>query len=92
MPDLTQEQIRKEIMDLHHVIYEKFGYEMKYLRPPKGEYSERVLSLCENLGYKTVMWSFAYVDWDEKKQPSENEAMNKIKQYQIMKNNLSENQ
>ena len=24
------------------------------------------------------MWSFAYVDWDEKKQPSENEAMNKI--------------
>ena len=24
------------------------------------------------------MWSFGYVDWDEKKQPSEEEAMNKI--------------
>ena len=22
-------------------IYEKFGYEMKYIRPPKGEYSEK---------------------------------------------------
>ena len=51
---------------------------MKYIRPPKGEYSERILSLCEKLGYKTVMWSFAYVDWDEKKQQNESEAMDKI--------------
>ena len=78
MPNLTDEDIKEEVMKLHQEIFEKYNYEMKYLRPPKGEYSERVLSLCENLGYKTVMWSFAYVDWDEKKQPSENEAMNKI--------------
>ena len=78
MPGLTDEDIKEEVMKLHQEIFEKYNYEMKYLRPPKGEYSERVLSLCENLGYKTVMWSFAYVDWDEKKQPSENDAMNKI--------------
>ena len=78
MPSLTDEAITEEVMKLHQEIFEKYNYEMKYLRPPKGEYSERVLSLCGKLGYKTVMWSFAYVDWDEKKQPSESEAMNKI--------------
>ena len=78
MPSLSDSELKKEMMDLHQAIYEKYGYEMKYMRPPKGEYSERTLSLIEQLGYKTVMWSFAYVDWEEKKQPSEEEAMNKI--------------
>ena len=78
MPDLTQEQIRKEIMDLHHVIYEKFGYEMKYLRPPKGEFSIDTLKYTNSLGYKTVMWSFAYEDWNEDNQPSEISSKEKI--------------
>ena len=67
MPELTEEQIRTEIMDLHHVIYEKFGYEMKYMRPPKGEFSAETLKYTNTLGYKTVMWSFAYEDWNEEK-------------------------
>ena len=78
MPTLSDAELTTEVMKLHQVVFEKFQYEMKYIRPPKGEYSERSLSLCEKLGYKTVMWSFGYVDWDEKKQPSEEEAMNKI--------------
>ncbi len=78
MPSLTEEEIKKETMDLHQVIFKKYGYEMKYIRPPKGEFSERTLKITENLGYKNVMWSFAYVDWDEKNQPSKEEAMKKI--------------
>ena len=78
MPSLSNEKLKDEVMKLHQAVYEKYNYEMKYLRPPKGEYNERVLKLCEGLGYKTVMWSFAYVDWDEKKQPSESEAVDKI--------------
>ena len=78
MPELSSEELKKEIMDLHQVVYQKFGYEMTYIRPPKGEYSERTLSESEKLGYKTVMWSFAYVDWDENAQPSKEEAMKKI--------------
>lgn len=65
-------------MDLHTAIYEKFGYEMKYIRPPKGEYSERVLQICSNLNYKVVMWSFAYDDWDEEKQGREEYGKKKI--------------
>ena len=78
MPSITDQEIEKEVMQLHHALYEKFNYEMKYIRPPKGEFNERTLKKCEQLGYKTVMWSFAYCDWDENKQPSIEEAEKKI--------------
>lgn len=78
MPDLTDDKIKSEIQDLHIAVYNKFGYEMKYLRPPMGEYSERTLSKIQNLGYITVMWSFAYDDWDESKQGREEYAKKKI--------------
>ena len=78
MPDLSDEEIKTELMTLNQTLYEKFGYEMKYMRPPKGEFSERTLSITETLGFKTVMWSFAYVDWDENSQPEKTDAMNKI--------------
>lgn len=78
MPDINNEKLKTEIMDLHTAIYEKFGYEMKYIRPPKGEYSERTLDFCNSLGYKTVMWSLAYDDWDENKQKGSDYAKSKI--------------
>ena len=78
MPDISNEEIKKEVMDLHLAIYEKFGYEMKYIRPPKGEYSERTLNECNTLGYKTVMWSFAYKDWEENNQSGEENAKKMI--------------
>lgn len=78
MPDLTDEKIKSEIQDLHTAIYNKTGYEMKYLRPPMGEYSERTLKTIQSLGYTTVMWSFAYDDWDEKKQGRVDYAKEKI--------------
>lgn len=78
MPSLSDEEIKTEVMKLHQVIYDKYGYEMKYLRPPKGEFSERTLSIIESLGYKTVMWSFAYVDWNEDSQPSHEEALKMV--------------
>ena len=78
MPSLTEEQINSEVMDLHKGIYEKFQYEMKYIRPPMGEFSEKSLNVTNSLGYKTVMWSFAYEDWNEDKQPDEAVAKEKI--------------
>ena len=78
LPEISEEKLRKEVMDLHTAIYEKFGYEMKYIRPPKGEYSERTLQICNELNYKTVMWSFAYDDWEEKKQGREEYGKGKI--------------
>lgn len=78
MPSISDDEIQKEVMDLHTVVYEKFGYEMKYTRPPKGEFSERTIAKTNSLGYKTVMWSLAYDDWDEKKQGREEYGKQKI--------------
>lgn len=78
MPGLDEATLKEEITKLHDVVKEKFNYEMKYLRPPKGEYSQKSLSITNSLGYKTVMWSFAYADWDEKAQPSAESAKKKI--------------
>ena len=78
MPNISETELEKELMNLHTAIYEKFNYEMKYMRPPKGEYSERSLNTTVKLGYVPVMWSFAYADWDEAKQPSHQEGTDKI--------------
>lgn len=78
MPNISETELEKELMNLHTAIYEKFNYEMKYMRPPKGEYSERSLNTTVKLGYVPVMWSFAYADWDEAKQPSHQEGIDKI--------------
>ena len=78
MPDISDEEIKRELMTLNQTLFEKFGYEMKYMRPPKGEFSERTLSITDSLGFRTVMWSFAYVDWNEDSQPAKEDAMNKI--------------
>lgn len=78
MPSVSNEEIEKEIMKLHQAVMGKFNYEMKFMRPPKGEFNERTLKKTSELGYKTVMWSFAYFDWDEKKQPSLEESRKMI--------------
>lgn len=78
MPEISEQELKKEVMDLHTAIYEKFGYEMKYIRPPKGEYSERSLQLCNEMNYQTIMWSFAYDDWEESKQGREEYGKKKI--------------
>ena len=78
MPDCSLDTIKKEVMDLHTSIKEKFNYEMKFIRPPKGEYSERTVAYTNTLGYTSVMWSFAYDDWDENKQGREEYGKKKI--------------
>lgn len=78
MPSISDDKIADEINNLHKSMYERFGYEMKYVRPPKGEFSERTLNTCNGLGYTTVMWSLAYDDWDENKQGREDYGKQKI--------------
>ena len=50
----------------------------KFYRPPLGKYSESNLKQAQELGYKTVFWSLAYVDWYEDDQPTREEAFEKL--------------
>lgn len=78
MPSCTNDVIKEEVMNLHKQVYEELNYEMKYTRPPKGEYSEATVAYTNTLGYTTVMWSFAYDDWEESKQGREEYGKKKI--------------
>lgn len=78
MPTLTVEEMIEEVMGLHDYVLEKFGYEMHLFRPPMGEYSKQSLAVVQNLGYKTMEWSFAYYDYDVKKQMEPAKAYEKV--------------
>lgn len=69
----------KELTDLETLYRETTGKELpKFYRPPQGIYSEENLKMAQELGYKTVFWSLAYVDWKNDAQPSREEAMSKL--------------
>ncbi len=78
MWELSVEEMTEEIMYLHDYMIENFGIQMTLFRPPKGEYSELSLAVTADLGYKTVLWSFAYADWDTDDQPDPEESLQKL--------------
>jgi peptidoglycan-N-acetylmuramic acid deacetylase len=63
LPEVSDSQLEEEILGLDRAFNDKFGQHMKFLRPPKGEYSERTLAMTRKLGYCNLFWSFAYDDW-----------------------------
>ena len=75
------DKIAQELSLLQDKFREQFGCEMKYMRPPEGEYSTRVLAVANDLGYKTVFWSFAYKDWDVNVQKGADYAFSQVTPY-----------
>ena len=74
-----KETFAKELRDLEALYKETTGQELpKYYRPPQGIYSEENLKMAHELGYKTVFWSLAYVDWNNDAQPTAGEAFAKL--------------
>jgi len=73
------ESFRQELCELESLYNAKTGRELsKYFRPPEGRFTEKTLQYAKEMGYKTVFWSFAYEDWDNNKQLSEESAKRKI--------------
>lgn len=70
----SEVKVEEELLELEKVVMDKFGYKMTYFRPPKGEYSQYAMECINKLGYTTVLWSFAYDDWDVNKQNREEYA------------------
>jgi len=68
LPKCSQDKIEEELLSLDRSFKQKFNKNMRFLRPPKGEYNEYSLSVTKNLSYINLFWSFAYDDWDANKQ------------------------
>lgn len=78
MPDLSAEECRQEIEGLQEYMKQNFGVTMKLFRPPMGEFSEQSLSVTKDCGLSTMLWSFAYADWDVNSQPDPAQAKEKL--------------
>lgn len=70
---------RQEMESVETKYKEITGLEMeKFYRPPQGKYSEPNLKMAQELGYTTVFWSLAYVDWYQDNQPTKEQAFEKL--------------
>nr|WP_309495744.1 delta-lactam-biosynthetic de-N-acetylase [Mechercharimyces sp. CAU 1602] len=77
--DVSNKQITEELKRVKDKFTAITGIkEMKYLRPPRGVFSERTLAHSNELGYTNVFWSLAYRDWETDKQKGSSYAYDKI--------------
>ncbi len=75
----TISQLSEELKAMEKLYYNLTGKEMKkYFRPPEGRFNYESMKLLQQLGYKTIFWSFAYADWDNANQMSAEQAKTKI--------------
>lgn len=82
-PDMSaisdKEAFKNELEKLEQAYKQATGKDMKkFYRPPQGKYSESNLQMAKELGYTTVFWSLAYVDWYEDDQPTKQTADEKL--------------
>lgn len=74
-----QKSFEKELTSLADSYKNATGKDiMKFYRPPQGKYSVTNLEMAKEMGYTTVFWSLAYVDWYDDKQPTKEEAFKKL--------------
>ena len=78
MPSLSIEDQMSEYQELQDFIKNTYQYDMYLFRPPAGIFSEQSLAVAACFGYRTVLWSLAYADWDPDRQPSTEEALKKM--------------
>lgn len=82
-PDMSaiaqQDAFQEELDSLAALYQETTGEELpRFYRPPQGKYSEENLRQAQALGYRTIFWSLAYVDWYTDDQPTAEEAYSKL--------------
>ncbi len=63
--NLSEEQIKTELERVGSMIFELTGRQPDLFRPPFGEYSNKVIKVAEECGYRTIQWSIDSLDWKE---------------------------
>lgn len=75
----TRDAFSQELSEVESLYRQATGQEMvKYYRPPQGKYNIKNLKMARELGYTTFFWSLAYVDWYQDRQPTREEAFEKL--------------
>jgi delta-lactam-biosynthetic de-N-acetylase len=78
LPSQSIDTQAEELMALHRYVKETLHYDMYLFRYPAGIHSDQSLALVQQLGYKSVFWSFAYRDWITDDQPDPAAALQQV--------------
>ncbi|WP_018923381.1 delta-lactam-biosynthetic de-N-acetylase [Salsuginibacillus kocurii] len=80
LPEVSDERLKRELGEIDEYYQDLTGDKegVKYVRPPRGTFNERTLRMIEELGYTTIFWSFAYVDWNIDRQKGADYAYHQI--------------
>ena len=79
MASLGVDEFKVELTTFEDKLKEITGeYSGMVYRPPQGKYSVKTLQMAKELGYRTVFWSLAYVDWNNDAQPTKEAAFAKL--------------
>ncbi|WP_418931931.1 polysaccharide deacetylase family protein [Hominenteromicrobium sp.] len=82
-PDMSKigdiQSFQTELQKNEALYRDVLGSEMpKLYRPPQGKFCEENLKMAQQLGYSTVFWSLAYVDWYTDDQPTPEQACSNL--------------
>lgn len=80
MPTISEMEKFQEEMDGVAELFEEITGEKlsPYYRPPQGKCNENNLKMAQELGYCTIFWSLAHVDWNQDNQPGHDESIQKL--------------
>lgn len=63
MSQLTSSQIEDELTVSMNLITSVTNKEVRFFRPPYGDYNDQLLTIADNLGLQTIQWSVDSLDW-----------------------------
>lgn len=76
MTKVTQTRFTEELKTIADKFQKLTGRTIApFYRPPEGVFNENNLKQAQSLGYHTTLWSVAYMDWDQDRQPSRASAL-----------------
>lgn len=68
-----------ELISFEETYLDILGQNMQKLyRPPEGRFNEANLIYAQKIGYNTIFWSLAYVDWYDNRQPTKETAFSTL--------------
>jgi len=76
---MSKDRIKRELDKVERAVANITDQDsMKYLRPPRGTFSERSLAVTQEMGYINMFWSLAFVDWHTNGQKGWKYAYNSV--------------
>lgn len=63
---ISEQQNREEILLCDRLVEQATGVKMNLFAPPSGSYGSAMTKVCEELGYRIIMWTKDTIDWRDK--------------------------